>query len=238
MCCPLITIYSQSNVDITRGAKENGTNDKPLLQTCTIQDVPDKLIAGQSSKYKECYGEELLVSGRKVPAWSYPFGLHKLHSVPWDVIVKGDGLVVKSTACHTMKISNPSAIACTTCSDLLRHTLLQGVLERVEHGVHEHTRHEYLNTNLHELLLRKNEQINALKLSRLNLERSLAARARPLEAFKRFVIAVGKGDIPCLHQLVSAAHKNGSSIYAIMEKIDMATRQAYHPNMESKSDLL
>jgi hypothetical protein len=177
-----------------------------------------------------------LVGGQKILACSYPFGLHKLHSVPWDVIVKGDGLIVKSTACHT-KISDPSADACSACSDLLHHNILQGILERIEHGVYKHTRYEYLNTsNLHELLLRKNEQINCLKLSQLNLERSIAARARPLEAFKRFVLAVGKGDIPRLHQLVSTAHRNGSSIYAIMEKIDMATRQAYHPKGYSEKD--
>jgi hypothetical protein len=71
--------------------------------------------------------------------------------------------------------------------------------------------------NLIELLDRKTCQINALKLGRLNLERSLTLRACNLAAFKRFLFAVAKGEIPHLHSLVDAMLANGS-IFAILER--------------------
>jgi hypothetical protein len=80
-----------------------------------------------------------------------------------------------------------------------------------------------------DLLRSKNQQINALKLDRLNLERSLLVRARHLEAFKRYLFAVAKGDIPRLHSLVDTMIQDGASIFAILEKIGMASRQVYSP---------
>jgi hypothetical protein len=183
-----------------------------------------------------CTGLELKVDDSQVPACSYPFGIHAIHSVPWDVVLSSNGLFLRSVACR-QKVSGSSSTICVACADLLNNEIVSGILDRIKDGTREHTRYEYLNTsNLHELLRRKNVQINSLKLSQLNLERSLAARARPLETFKQFVIAVGKGDIPRIHRLVATAQTNGSSIYSIMEKINLASRQAYHPKAYSEKE--
>jgi hypothetical protein len=87
-----------------------------------------------------------------------------------------------------------------------------------------------------DLLRSKNRQINALKLDWLNLERSLLVRARHLEAFKRFLFAVAKGDIPRLHSLVDTMLQDGASIFAILEKIGMASRQVYSPKNYADAD--
>jgi len=75
--------------------------------------------------------------------------------------------------------------SCTSCALLGTLDVLDDILQRMIQGPHKNIRWQYLTVqNLIDLLHRKNEQINTLKLDRLNLERSLLVRARHLDAFK------------------------------------------------------
>jgi hypothetical protein len=79
------------------------------------------------------------------------------------------------------------------------------------------------------LLHQKNAQINQLKLSGLNMARLLLSRASHLDAHKRFLIAVGNGNVKGIHRLVSVSRKAGESIYTILEKCNRAVQNIYHP---------
>jgi hypothetical protein len=110
-------------------------------------------------------------------------------------------------------------------------------MERNELGARENTPYQWLSHNhVSQLLHRKDEQINDLKLARLNLERSLLRNARSLNDFKRFVFAVARDDIPRLHSLVMTAQKRGSSIHRILELVDLAVQQVYKPKSYSEID--
>lgn len=61
------------------------------------------------------------------------------------------------------------------------------------------------------------------------MARSLLSRASHLEAHKRFLVAVGQGNINGLHRLVSTSRRAGESIYSIMEKCNLAVQGLYHP---------
>src|SRR5262245_57461269 len=80
-----------------------------------------------------CPGLELKVANERVPACSYPFGLHEIHSVPWDVTVKPNALFLRSTSCRK-KLVDSSPGPCVTCSDLLRNDILSGILDRIMQG--------------------------------------------------------------------------------------------------------
>ena len=54
--------------------------------------------------------------------------------------------------------------------------------------------------------------------------------------FKRFIFAVSRGDIPCLHSLVATTQKCDSSVRRILELIDLAVQQVYHPKSYAKID--
>jgi hypothetical protein len=111
------------------------------------------------------------------------------------------------------------------------------IRERITDGPHENAGWKYYSfQNLTDLLAAKNQQINRLKLNQLNLERSLLVRARHLAAFKRFLFAVAKGNVPRLHSLVTTQIKNGASIFTILDKIGMACDQVYHPKNYSDAE--
>lgn len=79
------------------------------------------------------------------------------------------------------------------------------------------------------LLKSKIAQINKSKLSKLSFQRSLVVRACHLNTFKKLLHAVGNGHIPRVHSLVNTMLKNGTSIYAILGKVGMASCQIYSP---------
>lgn len=83
--------------------------------------------------------------------------------------------------------------------------------------------------NLADVLSQKNAYINQLKLSSLNMARSLLSRASHLDAHKRFLVAVGEGNIKGIHRLVSVSRKAGESIYTILDKCSRAVQNVYHP---------
>jgi hypothetical protein len=82
---------------------------------------------------------------------------------------------------------------------------------------------------LTDALHHKTAQANKLKLSSLNMARSLLSRASHLDAHKRFLVAVGQGNINGLHRLVSTARRAGGSIYSIVEKCNLAVQGLYRP---------
>ena len=86
------------------------------------------------------------------------------------------------------------------------------------------------------LLHQKNAQINWLKLSGLNMACSHLSRASHLDAHKRFLMAVGEGDIEAIHRLVSVSRRAGESIYTILDKCSRAVQNVYHPKSYQEQD--
>ncbi|KAJ6599409.1 hypothetical protein B0H10DRAFT_2167554 [Mycena sp. CBHHK59/15] len=71
--------------------------------------------------------------------------------------------------------------------------------------------------------MKKNDQINSLKLAGLTLAQTLLVRATHLAAHSRLQIAVDRGDVPRIHSIVNNCMKNGDNIFTCIEKIGRAT---------------
>jgi hypothetical protein len=186
---------------------------------------------------KRCHGLLLNFGDGRTPAFSYPSQIHGAKSVPWTTLYSNEKLWIQSNDCKHKIASGDDSETCPSCRDLLNHAIIQGIMERDELGARENTPYQWLSYNhTSQLLHRKNNLINDLKLARLNLERSLLRRARSLSDFKRFLFAVSRGNIPRLHSLVATAQKRGSSIRRILELIDLAVQQVYKPKGYSETD--
>ena len=196
-----------------------------------------RLVSGRRCSLKRCHGLQLNFDDNHTPAFSYPSQIHGAKSVPWTTLYSNNRILIQSDDCKRNVPSGDKSDACLPCRNLLKHAVIQGIIERDKLGARENTPYQWLSYNhLAQLLHRKNEQLNDLKLIRLNLERSLLRRARSLSDFKRFVFAVSCGNIPRLHSLVATAQKRGSSIRRILELIDLAVQQVYKPKGYSETD--
>ncbi|KZT31417.1 hypothetical protein SISSUDRAFT_995152 [Sistotremastrum suecicum HHB10207 ss-3] len=117
---------------------------------------------------------------------------------------------------------------CNACNHLQYERVVIGIIERNADGAAEHTPYAYLTSyQLRELLECKNEIINEIRLKILNMARSLLVQATHINEYKRFVIAVGRGDVPRLHALVSTALRGGASVDTILRRIQLALNEQY-----------
>ena len=237
-----------SNHEIVTECDMLPQEDSHLLPLDAPDDTNQNKPHAQSISDQKCYIRRRRCRGiqldfgdganGRTPAFSYPAQIHGAKSVPWTTLYSGNELWIRSDDCKS-KISGGSdeAVACSPCLKLLTHPIIQGIIERDALGARENTPYQWLSHHhISELLHHKNQQINALKLTRLNLERSLLHRARSLSDFKRFVFAVSRGNIPRLHSLVATAQKRGSSINRILELINLAVQQVYKPKSYSEID--
>ena len=112
---------------------------------------------------------------------AYPFGLHDELGDPWDYAVVAGQLTLRARGCQ--KNSRIGKDRCTHCDGLSRNTTLQGVLDRIECGVHENTRLAYHGVGgLVKIVRTKNRQINSLRLQKLNDSRKLMGKVAALDA--------------------------------------------------------
>ncbi|KAJ7148876.1 hypothetical protein C8R46DRAFT_1230950 [Mycena filopes] len=141
-----------------------------------------------------CVGQTLPLEPNEKPALAYPIGIHAEREHPWSVQFTKQAVVLRSDDClmRAQKVG-----VCSACAKLLRHPVIKGIIERNHDGARSSTPYAYLTIGQLVVLLRKkNEQINKLKLSGLNLARTLTIRATHLSEHSRFVMAVSKGDVP------------------------------------------
>lgn len=142
---------------------------------------------------------------------SYPFQLHDRVPLPWGVLIWGNQLRIRSIHCQG---TLPGSLdPCGTCSSLLRHPIVEGIVQRATLGTHENTPRDYLSVgNLLQSLERKTSQIDEMRITCLNNAKRLLSQAGVLNEHKRFVMAIGSGRVERVHALVSAALCNGSGI--------------------------
>jgi hypothetical protein len=175
-----------------------------------------------------CHGQDLYVPNGVSPHCAYPYRIHENRTYPWTVQSSDTSLTVRSIDCKGKQTE--SGGPCDSCKGLLKHNVIEGIEDRNRDGVSENTPFRWLTVaNLADVLSQKNTYINQLKLLSLNMARSLLSRASHLDAHKRFLVAVGEGNIKGIHRLVSVSRKAGESIYTILDKCSRAVQNVYHP---------
>jgi len=88
-----------------------------------------------------CAGIIVKIPPGKSAHSAYSFGLHNELGDPWDYTVVMGQLMLHAQGCQ--KNSRLGKDRCMHCDGLSCNTTLQGVLDRIECGVHENTRLTY-----------------------------------------------------------------------------------------------
>lgn len=107
---------------------------------------------------------------------------------------------------------------------------LQGVLGRIETGVHENAHLACHSVGgLVSLARRKTREATALRLRKLNDAGKLAGKAVALDDMKRRVMAVGIGKVERVDLLVRVNFARKGGVRNLVELYDRAARQVYCP---------
>ena len=182
-----------------------------------------------------CTGYELKLPESQFPFVSYPFLLHTTKDLPWKVVISNEKLVLWSNQCTSHRQSSKKGkevkpLTCTFCSSLNNDTTIMGIQHHSLDGAHENTPWPYLtSTEMYALLLKKNGQINYLKLHSLNNAATIAVQNHHLDSWKWLAAALGWEDIPHIHSLMAVQICAGASVFLIIEKVDDAAKWKYSP---------
>ncbi|KAJ7927902.1 hypothetical protein B0H13DRAFT_2552011 [Mycena leptocephala] len=165
----------------------------------------------------------------------YPFGLHSTLSIPWSYSYNHGIITLRSHGCHGKPVIGQSS--CIPCTKLDREPTLEGILDRAEHGIPENANYAYYSfSGLTELIRRKNQRIQELRLQGLNTARKILVHAKSLSDYKRLVRAIGSGVAQNVDRLVRVALRQKRGIRAILRLHDDAARGVYHPKDYTEQD--
>lgn len=155
--------------------------------------------------------------------------LHDHGLLEWDPEVRKGTIFLRAFGC-TEGIDHPNAgiTTCTACSAIPLSLPYQNLLNRVIGGCHESTPLIYLTAaQLVETIRRKIRHNDSLRLSSLNAGRSLLARAREIDAYKRILTVVASGEVKRVHAVVTVARRNGAGPLGILNRLLQAFNQTY-----------
>ena len=115
---------------------------------------------------------------------------------------------------------------------------MEGILRRIEDGVHENTPLVYQPIGgLIELVRRKTQALDTLRFTKLTMARKLVVQAKSLDMYKQFVMALGDSNVNRIDALIRAGLKKEYGIHGMMELLDRANKGLYTPKDFSEEEL-
>ncbi|KAN0109249.1 hypothetical protein V8E52_009433 [Russula decolorans] len=160
---------------------------------------------------------------------SYPFGLHKERTLPWNYRSVDDSFYIQAKSCQKW-----SSEARKPCQEFYT-----GVIHRIMDGTHENVPLVYHGIGgLMTIVQRKTDQIAQLRMSKLNDSRKLLAKAGVLEDHKQLILAIASGRVERVAPLVQAALKNGAGIGTIIQQYERAAEKLYKPKGYTNEDIM
>lgn len=213
-----------------------------LINVNALKDDPSTVSSASTpnktqTEVKTCQGIRVDLPSGKSPHMSYPFSIHDELEDPWDYAVTNGILVLRSQ--RYVFNALPGSKCCQNCTTLMKNPQLEGILQHIEMGVHENTPFLYHSIGgLVMLLQRKQGEIKALRLQKLNDTHKVAGKAVAIDDLKRWVMAVGSGKVEHVDQLVRINLVRKGGIRNLLDLYDRAAQQVYHPQNYTEEDEL
>ena len=203
-----IEITPPDGLDISTSLGQGSATTSTKNVQCAIIDVdsfeeeyfPDQLCNRQS--IAACKGFKLDFPPGLSPHTAYPFALHAKLVLPWDYTVRNSVMTLSARSCTGF--SEGDRQLCRPCQQLIRNGTLEGILRRMDEGVHENSPFAYYGfSGLQELLRKKNQLVEFHRLRGLNQARKLLSKATALSDQKRLLMAIASGRVNRVDHVIS-----------------------------------
>jgi hypothetical protein len=168
---------------------------------------------------------------------SYPFGLHNERIIPWDYHSINDAFYIQAKSCQ--KPRKKAGMACDDCRALTSTTIYEGIINRIEHGVHESTPLVYHGVGgLVTAVRRRVDQVQRLRMIKLNDSRKLQGKAAVLDDHKQWILAIVSGRVDRVASLVQAGLKHHAGIRSLILQYERAADKLYKPKGFTNEDIM
>jgi hypothetical protein len=228
------------------GTKEATKDDAIDSNEIEIVDVPAAKVSTASKLTPQavlrksmatCCGILLTFPAGKNEHISYPFGLHNERPLPWNYQSIDDKFFLRAKSCLGAFVEVEQA--CPACEGLKSNAVCQGIIERIERGMNENISFAYQPVGgLVSLLRRRVDQVQALRLTKLNDTRKLVGKAAALEDHKQWILAVASGKVDRVAALVQAGLKNNVGIRGLIAEYERAALKLYRPRGYTEEDMM
>ena len=223
-----------------------GTRESPIAVVESGDDTrtlegKSKLIQKQSKQLKKpmarpCVGVELALPDGVLPYSAYPFMLHEVFVLPWNIHLVDHRISIQSTQCAGVR--ETSSDSCRECSQLLTHRVVEKILHRIKTGIHPNTSFAYQPIGgLIEMLRNKCAMLDGLRFKQLSTSRTLATRARTVGQYKQLVMAMSEGNVNRLDALLRAGLNRGLGVRGMIELLDRARKGLYKPRSFTEEEM-
>jgi hypothetical protein len=167
----------------------------------------------------------------------YPFGIHSDRSVPWNYMSIDDAFYLQAKSCQ--RTSSTEGSVCRNCRKLTSSTLFSGIMDRIKFGAHENVPLVYHGVGvLITITRRKTDQIEQLRMSKLNDSRKLLVKAGVLEDHKQWILAIASGQVDRVASLVQAGLKQKMGIRTLIQQYKLAAEKLYKPKGYTEEDIM
>ena len=168
---------------------------------------------------------------------SYPFGMHRERSMPWNYKSIDDTFYIQAKSCQDW--SSEAGRACADCEKLTSTTFYIGIMERIQRGAHENILLVYHGVGgLITIVRQKIDVVAQLRMSKLNDSRKLLVKAVTLEDHKQLVLAISSRRVECVAPLIQAVLKNRAGIGTIIQQYERAAEKLYKPKGYTNEDIM
>lgn len=186
---------------------------------------------------KTCQGHVLVFPDGKSPHSCYPFALHDILVLPWNYMIRNGEMTLFARNCTGQ--SEQRAKACRPCQHLKDNKNLEGILTRLEDGVHENVGFGYHGFGgIHELLHRKNRQIEFYRLRGLNQAKKLLSKAAALSDQKRLLMAIASGKVNRVDRLLSLGLRQKKGVRGLLASYLAAAEGHYKPQSFTEEEAM
>ena len=196
------------------------------------------LVSTPSAPLKQvCHGLHIPVPTQMTPYTAYPFGLHEHSVLPWIIHIDNKGLHLQSTGCRGSTSSGQPC--CFVCQELQSNKTLEGILNRMENGVHENAPYAYQPiAGLRKILERKNSSLDLMRVGKMNAARKLKGKLGVLDEQKKLLMAVAYGGVNQIDALLRAGFRNRAGAQGMMKLVDRAMLGLYKPKNFTEEEML
>lgn len=194
-----------------------------------------KSVQLSGSLLAKCHGYVLKFPCGKTPYSAYPFTLHDSRSLPWDLSISNGVMTLFARNCHGS--SNGTDVSCLPCLYLPQNKSLEGIINRLDNGVHANSPYAYHGAGgLQEVLHRQADTIAFLQLRGLNQTHTLLGKATALSDYKRLVIAIASGNVSRVSRVIHIALEQKKGVNGIISTLQDAANGYYRPNSYSEEE--
>lgn len=227
-----------SDIEV-EGSDVQGAVDLPI----NVDTLPDVVNfpspRGQLGKVMPitCVGVHVKIPPGKSIHTLYPFGLHEQYGDSWDYEVIGGQLTLRARNC--LKSVSGKDSRCKECDLLTDNAKLFGILDRMQKGVHKNAPYAFHGVGgLVTIAREKTNQINVLRLRKLNDARKIIAKSGALSNHKEWIMAIGSGKVERVERLVKAAIAQKRGIRALLKMHNDAAQTVYRTRTFTEEDQL